>query len=685
MLYGEPRVWLEQFPEGQATRIYCDHLGLRYPGEVIRAASWSSSWGEPLDQNVYFRIVLIGRRRGSLHPRISDARIAVCLPGTTWSRRRTSSIGELAAIRETQAIYLSSGDLDTDLIRTTLRRRQEGLEQELLGEESVRYTQGAVMTGADSTIDASHIFAGIDPNQWFQRLAGQLLGHAYPVLPVDTSSLDRAITCEDVAELHGAIFDHAGGNPDVLLALGPALGLSSHATPWEFDVTRCQSFDLLREWLSRQPAQADWLTAHHYLAHDIGLTNPLALLYLLLFVYSESPPLEIKLTSRDGVSTIDGGALLTRRLTNDLIPLLPWDPGIANLGAHIGRESAPEWEDTLQHLSYLSPNLAAHAGSSGTRGTDTATAEAVLAHDLESLSQELAQSHALVAQLYQATNEPELPELAGSLERLALILGDAPAGFSAVYRRIREVCPNPSSLGDDISIMHRVAELTRFSPDVLDLHSYLNKAEIPSSTMPDLWVKRQALQAALPMSSLIQPGGRTWESMFQEIEGFKSSYGHVYQSHHAEFHQALPAYQRDLEAARRKSQALTLLNTVSELSGSEGLGLAESLEELNDGPAPCPVNPEGLQLEEDPICDACNITLEQTLPLDGLNRIGSAFDSALAIKCGRLSDLLVGKIMQDAQDPDLDGLIKILHTSDLTALYKTVNQEMVDFIRRLLV
>lgn len=89
-------------------------------------------------------------------------------------------------------------------------------------------------------------------------------------------------------------------------------------------------------------------------------------------------------------------------------------------------------------------------------------------------------------------------------------------------------------------------------------------------------------------------------------------------------------------------------------------------------------------MEENPICDTCEMTLDQTLPLDGLSRIDLALDSALAIKCKGLSDLLVSKIITDADDPHMDDFIKIVQTSDLTSLCNTMNQDMVDFIRQLL-
>ena len=103
-----------------------------------------------------------------------------------------------------------------------------------------------------------------------------------------------------------------------------------------------------------------------------------------------------------------------------------------------------------------------------------------------------------------------------------------------------------------------------------------------------------------------------------------------------------------------------------------------------DDRRPCLVYGEGLRPEETPICDTCEITLELTLPLDELNRIDSAIDLALAVKCQQLSEQLVGKIMQDADDPRLDDFIKIVQTSDLTALCNTMNQDMADFIHRLL-
>tara|TARA_B100000315_G_scaffold253554_1_gene292561 strand:- start:183 stop:488 length:306 start_codon:yes stop_codon:yes gene_type:complete len=46
-LYGEPRVWLEQFPLGEPASFNHEHLGVRHPGEVVRCEGRSFERGEP--------------------------------------------------------------------------------------------------------------------------------------------------------------------------------------------------------------------------------------------------------------------------------------------------------------------------------------------------------------------------------------------------------------------------------------------------------------------------------------------------------------------------------------------------------------------------------------------------------------------------------------------------------------
>ena len=356
-LYGEARVWLEQFPLGEPIPFSCDHLGIRYPGEVVRADTWFPGWGSSLEGEAHFRIVLLQQRRGDLRPAIQDPRIAVCLPAAGLSRRRGRLAAELSNTRETQAIYLTQRDTEADLIRQTLLRRLEGLEWQLLGEDSVRYSEGQVLTGGGSGPDAASLFEGLEPAVWFSRLAGWLLSKAYPTLPISEGALPRPVEGVDAVGLCRAVFSQPEALPYILEQLGPGLGLSNAARPEVFDPSACQASQLIRRRLSDMPGPVHWSEIHHYLAHQTGLTATLAMLFLLVCLHWERPELAVELLATHLLALLDGRPLLASRLTPDLIPAITWNELLGDWARSIGPVADPEWNDALQHLKALSPGL----------------------------------------------------------------------------------------------------------------------------------------------------------------------------------------------------------------------------------------------------------------------------------------------------------------------------------------
>jgi hypothetical protein len=55
----DPSPWAEFFPMDAVTPITAVHLGIEYPGEVVRAARWSASLGQVPRDGSYFKIVLL--------------------------------------------------------------------------------------------------------------------------------------------------------------------------------------------------------------------------------------------------------------------------------------------------------------------------------------------------------------------------------------------------------------------------------------------------------------------------------------------------------------------------------------------------------------------------------------------------------------------------------------------------
>ena len=691
-LYGEPEVWLEQFPLREPRALACDHLGLRYPGEAIRADRWSPSWGAPLEGNTFFRVILLRQRRAEFSPDIRDSRIAVCLPRAGLSRQHSRLTGELATTRETQAVYLSQRDAQADLIRRTLKRRQQELEEQLLAEDSMRYSDGRVLTSSDCVGPPAPFFAGLDPVAWFCRIAGWLLARAYPTLPINQEALPRAVTEDAAAGLHWAIFQKAGPPSALLEQLGPGLGLSLPSGPGTYDPSQSPVFGLVRERMVSEPVPARWPDLFGYLTRDVGLTGPLATLFLLLYLHWERPELELRLSPSHQLALVGGRPLAGTRLGGYLVPLLRWDRGIgdqeiAGWAVSIGPATEPEWNDAVPHLSTLSPGLAPVSGDQ-----DHQPQEQTLLRRLDALAAELAQTQELIALLeraqelrgqmgYRVDTGVDGGGLTASLGRLSQISG---RDFRSIYQSVRGVYSDYRRLEEDLSLLHQLSLLGRSAEDILKAQEYLEGALIPSNLYAALSVDRQALGEAMAPASLVQARGRSWGVLEQEFSRFKANFADAYCLHHEDLQLALPAFQRDLELARRKLGAVELLNSLAELGEPAGAGLSDSLSQLEEAPPNCTVSKERLDLESIPCCSYCRLTLETSLPSAGLGRLLPAIDGALEKKNGQLSNLLVEQILRGQADGRLDDFLKIVQASDLSALATTLNHELPGFIRQLL-
>ena len=678
-IYGEPRVWLEDFPLGEPQPFAHDFKGLRYPGEVIRANSWEPAWGEPLIGELYFRIVLLLRRPGATTARrteVHDARIGVCSPGGGISRQRGRLTGELTTIRETQALYLTQRDAETELIRTTLRRRQEGLEQQLMSEESLRYSSGNVVSGPERTAYPGNPFVGMDPIGWFGNIAGWLLSEAYPARPLQFPALPRPFTSEDSAALLAALFQQPGATPEGLPDLAPGLELlQSRNNPVA---------ELIADYLETSPVPAPWKQLHHYLAHQVGLTGPLATLHLLLFLHGEKPELEVRLAGDYQPVLMGGETFLGNRITADLVPVLAWDPHLAEGATTIGPITAPSWNDTLTYICLINPDLHPVAP-----GESPAPQESQLQDGIAGLVQQSDEGMRFLDLLLARSDRGELAgrdvEIAEILSPLSGLGG---AGFVEFYQALRAIYPTPADLESDLGVLRRLSFLSQNSQLLQHVWAYLDGVptlEQISVGRPELALELQALGATMLPASLLR-FAQSWDALSHQISRFKSSYAAAYLDHHRAIQQNLPDYQRSLEEGRLKLRALELLNTLPDLAPPLGEGLSDDLRDWATDFSRCPREQRELEeeLRDHPRCSGCGLALDQVLSLDDLQRTIRAIEFDLEAQTRRLSNLLVEKIMRGERDERLEDLLKIIQASDLAALFNTLSPELVGFIGQIL-
>jgi len=684
-IYGEPRVWLEEFPLGEPQAFAHDYLGLRYPGEVIRANSWDPVWGEPLTGELYFRIVLLLRRQGAPTARrseVQDARIAVCTPGAVISRQRGRQTGELTTIRETQALYLTERDAETELIRTTLRRRQEGLEQQLMSEESLRYSSGSVVSGPERVAYPGNPFVGMDPIGWFGSIAEWLLLEAYPSRPIQSFGLPRPFTPEDAAPLFAALFQQQGAAPErfreILSELGPGLELSQ--SPELAQSGDNPVAELIVGYLETSPVPAPWKPLHHYLAHQVGLTGPLATLHLLLFLHRERPELEVRLAPNYQPALLDGETFFGSRITSELMPLLAWDPQLAEGATTIGPITDPNWNDTLTYISLINADLHPVAP-----GESSSPQESQLRDGIDDLVRQAAEGMRFLDLLLDRAGGGELAgrelAIAQTLSRLSGLAG---ASFVQSYQAMRAIYPAPADLG----ILRRLSRLYQNYPLLQHTWAYLDDVPTPeqlSGGWPELALETQALGATMLPASLLR-FGQSWDALSHQISRIKSSYTAAYPGHHRAIQQQLPDYRRSLEEGWLKLRAMELLNTLPDLTPPLGEGLSDTLGDWATDLAQCSRQQPELEeeLRDHTRCSGCGLALNQVLSLDDLQRTTRAIDFDLDAQTRRLSNLLVERIMRGERDQRLEDLPKIIQASDLAALCNTLSPELVGFIGQIL-
>jgi hypothetical protein len=225
--------------------------------------------------------------------------------------------------------------------------------------------------------------------------------------------------------------------------------------------------------------------------------------------------------------------------------------------------------------------------------------------------------------------------------------------------------------------------LSDWKEDILSAREYLVHATVPIA-MAELSVQLQALLEATSPGPLSQ-STRGWEGVAPEITRFKSHYALAYRSHHQDVHRSLPAYLRDLEAARRKMDAHSLLNALPELGEPTGDGLFDNLGRVDPGPPLCRADPADLDLDAAPGCPSCRLSLEWSIPRQQLERVASEIEGVLEDKNRRLSNLLVERVLEGNNDQRLGDFMTIVQASDLSALSNTLNEDLLAFIRQLLV
>jgi len=632
-----------EFKPGAPRPFRAVYQGIEYPGEVLVTETWRPELGE-IAKDIHFRIVVLTRHRQV--PSIADRRIALCLPAR--------------ALKEEREVY-----------RTGRKAK------ELLREQAGIYAAGQVCTKGRLPIDAREVFSAPDNEKRFRLIAFTLLSNAYPRLPIDTSALKKTLSPGDVAKLFDGFFGR-GDNPEAIDALknfAVALGLAKPGDPLKFDPENCPLFPIIAERLEGQGGSLPILPLYRELGSSYGLTWPLITLYLLCFVRHKKPAVELRLKPDYVFFLRSGKAPPEASLTADLIPQIWWQSGLEEAFDRLCYRGEPSWSELLPYACLICQELKPAANLE-----EVKRQEALLLRRLGELKKTIAQIQGDIDLLSQRLGEPPQSVL-GTLGRLSRIAQSKDRlHFHAL---VQEEYASPEALGEDISLCWPLSQLSEVAVEILAVKSYLESVALRESER-ELDMDRVSILEQLRLDNLL-PSLHLWASVKALFDWFKSRYRAIYLAHHHDYHRDVASLRLVLDDSKLEIDALWRLNSIAELGEPVGEELIGQYDQLLAKLSLCPIIDTGeVSVDEQPTCSHCGLLLTADPPQREVKRFLHELKQALKEQHRRLSSEAIGRILAQSGERRIDQFIKVVQTSQLSSLVNVLDDELVDFLRRLL-
>ena len=656
-----------------------DVFKIEYTGEAILSKSWSSKFGGAIQkEDNHFRIVIL-REHTIIEPNeITNERIAVCIPGKL-SEATIGATKDYMAMLDMEKSYEGKPGNEAEQIRDWIRGKKPQYIRGLINAQCQQYKEGKIYTKSQLSLDPKDIFSSPGNQSRFAVIANALIGNAYTSLPKSFGAFRKTFSSADAVKVLTGFF-HSNPPPAAKSALdnfSVGLELARPDNLRKFSPVPPWIFDYLNQDLERNDGHLQtWQIYRDLSGPPYGLTYPLITLYLLCFVRYGSPAVDLYLMDSHTITLRNGNKPSQNKLSSATIPEIDWKTGIERYFDSLTFSTGPPWNEVVPYGRVLYTDLKTTIDHS-----EIQEQEQKLLDCLTSIKETIAQTSSNVELVAAKLGEDLEDDERNAISSVSDIV--QATDFMGFHQAVTEKYDQPERFSADVSIYKRWDAFSKLSAEILDTKNWLDSVVLNESDQ-QLLTDHLALSNLIVLKTLLRAPS-LWQSVKGSFDEFRRKFRNVYQAYHRDYYTDMTALKDNLGVLNTKLDALQRLNGIVELGKPVGIGLGETYQKLSDKVSTCPVaSVTDVLIENQPFCSSCGLLLTTQPPSDPIDQLAKEADKALGQQLRRLSSEAIKQILAKSSEDRITRFLHIVQSSDLASLINVLDDEIIEFIRVLL-
>ena len=650
----------------QRNKVTIEFQKVEYPGEVIVARSWRPEYGDPLKENLHFRLIVLSRNIEFNAKRLKDKRIAVCVPGSLSDSAKEAALNYLS-ITEMETAYAAKADIEAEEIRQWVKTKKREYVDALLLTQLTQFRDGKVNTQQSLALDEERVFATDSLQRIFSSVVRSLLSNAYQSPLFDSSLFKKTFSPNDAKKVFGGLLkaDARAAAVSACDNFAVGLGFSKSGSPQMLNPERSLIFEFLRKKLEENNGEVPiWKLYREFGAPPYGITKEILTLSLLCFVRYGDPSVEIRLKD-DHRQPIRAS-----KITSFNVPQVEWRGRFEEDFDVLGRSTEISWNDVLPLARVIAPEQELKIA---TKPEGILEQERRLLLSLRSIREKIPQVTMNLKTLSNGFGQKLAKlECIDNIEKICAV--ENYADFNEAVVGIFE--SDVAAFRADVGVFRNLVNLSDQATVLLTMKSYIDDAILPEEKT-DLVKSEDSIRDKLDLESFLADMSRL-EEVKEQFEGFKRRYGPLYQIHHRDYYVIVKKTREQLNGIAGKVDAIARLNTLNLNLPASKAEYYELLARMKECGLPDPV-----PVDTSSICRGCRLTLIEKYDVGDANSLVKKVDENLKLGMNRLAEVVTKPILDLDKEKKLGELMKTIKSNDSPGFVKVLTDSMIEYLMRL--